>query len=185
MKILKTLRWAALATGIVAGSSASAAVINFYNDGGNSAEARFSISCTLGCEGYIFSSSTFDPSLGSITAFPSGAQNIATAVNTATGEDYSPQPEIAPSSMFESSAAYITIKIGGGGGNGGGNTNSFALLKNTGGEGNKFTFTELMSGAGFSHYREFGSTMSPVPLPAAAWMLLVGLGGLLAFKRRS
>lgn len=41
-------------------------------------------------------------------------------------------------------------------------------------------------GGGFSHYTEFGSIpgLPPVPLPAAGWMLIAGLGGLAAIRRR-
>lgn len=44
--------------------------------------------------------------------------------------------------------------------------------------------TSLLSNKGVSHISYFGTEMTPVPLPASSLLLLAGLGGFAALKRR-
>lgn len=46
-------------------------------------------------------------------------------------------------------------------------------------------FQQVNAGAGSDKLNYIGTPMSPVPLPAAGWMLIAGMGGLFAMRRRS
>lgn len=164
---------------------ANANTINFYNDASDTSSGlRFSVECSLGCEAALFDGtpSTFSDSIGDLIDFPGGS-GITGVLADATGESFSSSPEIVPDndSLFSwtTSAKYITLKIG--------KKPDFGVLFNTGGAGNEMTFTKIsddFGGGGFSHYREYGEVTTPeVPLPAAAWMLLAGIGGLAAVRR--
>lgn len=82
------------------------------------------------------------------------------------------------SKTFTSSAEYIVFKLGGG-------TRSF-FLKLLGDGPIELSFAKNGStGGGLSHYTEFGERpSSPVPVPAAGFLLLTGLGGLGLMRRR-
>jgi hypothetical protein len=76
---------------------------------------------------------------------------------------------------FTTTAAFFALKLG----------NNFAFFANTSGEALEVSFSKIGSGGfGLSNITEFGETPSPVPLPAAAWLMLVGFGGLAAVGRR-
>ena len=112
--------------------------------------------------------------------------------------------ENAPSS-FSSSALYVLLKIGGG------DDFQSLLIRNTSGTVLDLTWAgftgpstaeprtgrgrdksdkddEKVTGSGLSHYTEFGSLPPPpptpaIPVPAAGWLLLGGLGALGAMAR--
>lgn len=75
---------------------------------------------------------------------------------------------------FDSDAEYIAFKTGGG----------HFFLKLLGSETITLNFAKNgESAGGLSHYTEFGQ-LSPIPLPAAGWLLLMGIGGLGVASRR-
>lgn len=79
---------------------------------------------------------------------------------------------------YSSDAEYLVIKVG--------NVPNYTIIRNdTDGE-FMFNWTgQSGEGAGLSHITEIGfTTPNPVPLPAAGWLLIGGLGGLVAMKRR-
>lgn len=63
-------------------------------------------------------------------------------------------------------------------------SNTWASYRHDGGVGPGLYEYTMANGAGLSNYVVLGSGLSPVPLPAAGWMLLVGIGGLVAMRRR-
>jgi len=72
------------------------------------------------------------------------------------------------SMMFSTLAEYVVLKIG----------NVAVFIKNTSGGSLNIDFTSFAgAGSGLSHFTEFGQ-VSDVPLPAAAWLMIAGLGGL-------
>eukprot|EP00326_Haptolina_ericina_P003742 CAMPEP_0181218444 /NCGR_PEP_ID=MMETSP1096-20121128/27700_1 /TAXON_ID=156174 ORGANISM="Chrysochromulina ericina, Strain CCMP281" /NCGR_SAMPLE_ID=MMETSP1096 /ASSEMBLY_ACC=CAM_ASM_000453 /LENGTH=202 /DNA_ID=CAMNT_0023310667 /DNA_START=115 /DNA_END=723 /DNA_ORIENTATION=+ len=82
---------------------------------------------------------------------------------------------------FSSSAQYIAFKTG----NPLGTGEQHFFLKLLGSQQITLIYDKNgETGGGFSHYTEFGQ-LTTVPLPAAGWMLIAGVGGLGAMKRRA
>ncbi|SMX35953.1 VPLPA-CTERM sorting domain-containing protein [Maliponia aquimaris] len=85
--------------------------------------------------------------------------------------------------QFNSSAQYLAVKTG----NPVGTDQKWFFLKLFGPGPITLIYDKNgQSGGGFSHYTEFGSIpdMPTIPLPAAGWMLIAGLGGLGVIRRR-
>lgn len=78
------------------------------------------------------------------------------------------------SMSFSTLAEYVVLKIG----------QVAVFVKNTSGGELTIDYTSFPgAGSGLSHYTEFGE-VPEVPLPAAAWLMIAGLGGL-GFAGRS
>ncbi len=72
------------------------------------------------------------------------------------------------SMSFSTLAEYVVLKIG----------QVAIFVKNTSGGSLTIDYTSFPgAGSGLSHYTEFGG-VSDVPLPAAAWLMIAGIGGL-------
>ena len=82
-------------------------------------------------------------------------------------------------SALPANTLFVAIKNGSGPSGGG-----FELFR-VPASGLPFTLVHSLGQPGFSHFSTFGGTgPSPVPLPAGALLLLGGLGGLIAMRRR-
>lgn len=80
---------------------------------------------------------------------------------------------------FSTNADYVVLKIGA--------KPDYTILKNRSSGTFQFAWKPDGRGAGLSHFTAFGETVpdvSQIPLPAAGWLLLAGIGGLAAFRRR-
>ena len=74
---------------------------------------------------------------------------------------------------FSSAAKYIFIKIG--------SDPNVTMIENTGNVSQEYSWLGG-TGGGLSHYAEVGQ-VSQVPLPAAGWLMIAGLGGLASLRR--
>lgn len=178
MKMRSLLVLAVLATAGTTG--AKAATLNFFNSVDPDTTLRFTVECSLGCEGALFDSTptSWSPDKGALITFPGG--DTLTTLNTLTGESFTSETETdrggVDTATFTSSAKYIAFKIGGG------LADSWAIVKSLAAN-NEFTFTKVARASGLSHTREYGE-VAPIPLPAAGWLMLAGIGGLVALRRR-
>ena len=175
----------------------AAAATIFYNSVSPTLDTeRFSITCTLGCEGawlddYVLSTTYWDTGSGDLTDTANSnpgtelsVVNDFLALAGNNGDVFTSGTKTAAggasSVVFISSAKYILLTVG--------KDPRVGLLWNTGGLNNKFTFSQTGKGAGFSHYTEYGGTTTSqsgiVPLPAGGLFLLTGLGGLIVLRRR-
>ena len=185
MKGLGTLK-TLLAAGALAVSAgaASAATISVV-DG---ATTKGTIDCGGGCEGL------FDGSLSDMFATfypqPAGGQNadhvrnyLATltteeiptlAIRSDLGEGTLDGLSDDSNATFSSLAVWVAFKLG----------NNYAFVKNVSGSSLTYSWTKSSGsdgdGAGLSNITEIGV----IPLPAAGWLLLGGLGALGAVARR-
>ncbi|WP_253196083.1 VPLPA-CTERM sorting domain-containing protein [Roseovarius sp. PS-C2] len=205
LKFFGTIGAAAImALGLFAAGSASAATLQFSNPGSTTARAQVDCSfCEVwyisgsdysaenwgngfwngegpGPDGTLFSRSLVsgtgndDTSRRAITNLVLGTNFVATD-RTETGGN---------ASVWTSSAEALLVWIGTQGNPSSPDVYRYAFIRNQVAD-NTFTWTGLSGGGGGkSGYDGFG-TVSPVPLPAAAWMLLAGLGGLFLVKRRT
>ena len=73
--------------------------------------------------------------------------------------------------MFD--GEYIALKVG----------KMTAYLFNSGGASQELTYVGNSAG-GLSHKTTIGGDLTPIPLPAAGWLLMAGVGGLAAMRRR-
>lgn len=172
--------------GLIAGSAiallaavpASAGVITIGTTGAT-------ITCSVSCEAFSGAGglnidpgmpNTIDPTglgtLGSVAQLYNGSPanetaegaRLSTLVGASVGAGTKFDP---PGNPFASLALYIVLKVGA----------HDIFIKNT--SGGSQTYTYALNGAtglGLSHYTTFGEV--EIPLPAAAWLMLAGLGGL-------
>ena len=180
MKMRNLLVLAILASAGTTG--AKAATLNFYNSVDPDTTLRFTVECSLGCEGALFDGTptSWSPDKGALITFPGG--DTLTNLNTLTGENFTSETETdrggVDTATFTSSAKYIAFKIGGG------LEDSWAIIRNLF-EDNVFTFTKEAPRSGFSNTREYQyGSVAPIPLPAAGWLMLAGIGGLALLRRR-
>ncbi len=180
MKVQNFLLAAVLA--VTGTNGANAAPLNFYNSVDPDTTLRFSVECSLGCEGALFDGTptSWSPTKGALMTFPGG--DSLSVLNTVTGESFTSETETdrggVDTATFFSSAKYIAFKIGGG------LEDTWAIIRNFA-ENNEFTFTKEARASGFSNTREYQyGSVAPVPLPAAGWLMLAGIGGLVAMRRR-
>jgi hypothetical protein len=155
---------------------------------------RGTLACNMVCEGLLSNlasgiypatvpdASTADGWSGTAVdafAIPSNSPTTEVGfVNAVLGTSFAAGTHVLGNSgsmSFTSSAAYILIAIG--------QSPDMLLISNTSGVEQTFTWTAFdASGAGLSHYTEFG--MANVPLPAAGFLLFGALGGLGFIARR-
>ena len=198
MKLLKTLAAAAFAVVAFAGTSSAATIDLEYSNPGSDT-VRATLSCTKGCEAWfisgddysaeLYSKGFWDPDKGTIVSrgiLGDGGNdnNDGTRVaitNKILGTSFSlaDRSETGGSGAnWTSSAQYLLVWIG----TQGQPSESFryAFIKNFAAN-NYFTWTGEPGGGGSkSGYDGFGV----IPLPAAGWLLLAGVGGLAAMRRR-
>ena len=186
--------------GLTAGA-VEASSLKFYDDAATDTNHRFTLDCTGLCEGWILPTSVFSGSEGDMfsgidptTDSPSitGAADEIAAINARTGESFASITKTdmggVASKIFNSSAAYFLIAVG--------KSPRWALVKNLTDD-NKFTFTQVGSGTGFSHLSEAGDVcrvfddvcgppVNEVPLPAGLPLLMGALGitGIVARRRK-
>jgi len=184
-----TVAAAAIAASLMLGSAASATVVPFENGPDGGGTQRFTVTCEISCQGYLFDDETFG-TVGGLIDFKD--QNFASGqgaawekdlLEKASGETFSDfSKDENPSTTFTSNAMYILFKIG--------NSPSIGVLKNNSGFLQEYTYSKSPNGHGLSHIAEAGKglpEMPPaavIPLPAAGWLLLAGIGGLAAMRRR-
>ncbi len=178
MNKLKTL----LAAGaLVATSGAAQAVTVTINGGG---ELECSLACTvLDDEGALTGLAplgTFG-SPGEIFNGPAGMaygpgnpvdQEVAW-LNDVTGSSYSTSDasKTEGDGGYFTGALYVILKLG----------NNYTIMRNDSGTGISWSFTPSKgTGTGLSH----STTVGEVPVPAAGFLLLGGLGGLALLRRR-
>jgi hypothetical protein len=172
--------------GVVAAPLANATVVSVYNNASTDRTLRFTLGCgsaTGDCSGllavlasgpspYTFDST--DPLEGSLFILANQGDPTALAfVNTVTGENFAGGAKTdtggATSLEFSTSAEYFLIKIGT-------KPDTTVFHNLSGGTLDLFFAQTSGSGSGFSHYTEFGRTVT-VPEPAA--LGIFGLGALL------
>jgi hypothetical protein len=180
--------------GVVAAPLANATVVSVYNDASTHDTLRFTIGCGSvdgDCSGLLAvlasdSPYTFDstnPLEGSLFALPN--QDPATEaglVNAAAGTSFTTGTQTSAGGSdgweFATSAEYFLIKTG--------RSPDNAVFHNISGGTLDLFYTQTTgTGSGFSHYTEFGRTVT-VPEPAALGMFGLGalLIGLIAGLRR-
>lgn len=197
---------AAMATG------ASAASITFYNSLAPNTGERGTLTCTsIGCESGDFlaliaeaasGGPTYSATVGKMFTVhpPEPAQQMEWVNANLMGGDgpfgpFDPEDEYKTeiagdggNYTITTNALYVLLKIGGG------NTLQTALVKNASG-GELSLNWKGKPASGLSHFGEFGlvtiiidpdpeGEASPIPLPAAGWLLIGGLGALVAVRRR-
>lgn len=192
LKIPKLIAVGALAVGMVTGANASTVTINNDTDitdpassGANGTNLRGTVTCTLACSGLFYTAGAYgfgDP--GEMFDGPSnsGDANEALWVNsvlgtsftgTDVGDNYQDDDD-----AFVSAALYIIMKVG--------NNPDYLMIRNDSGVSQTFSYAKASgSKGGLSHTFSLGTPPpSPVPLPAAGWLLLAGIAGMGAIRRR-
>ena len=166
----------AFALGILA-STASAGVLT--NGGGTA-----TVNCTPSCEG-VTGGSIAPPVLGSLSLVaadlyavsPNNEATEAAALNALVGTSFvgtdgsKTDAGGVDSLSFATVAEWIVLKLGAG---------TFFLHNTSGPVQLDIDYVKAGgsagAGGGLSHYTEFGT--SEIPLPAAAWLMIAGIGGL-------
>ncbi len=192
MRSVKTIAFAAaVAIAALAAKPAvvEAASLSVVDTLGGSATAT--ILCGDACEGLVAGSIgalstsealTYDQPTG-----PGGASapNVALLLNSLAGTSFTDgvrtdmgsgvlgDGDTDESASFSSTAEWVAFKFG----------TDLAFVKNTAGVGQTYDWTKLTS-SGLSNITEFGGVTAPIPLPAAGWMLIAGVAGLVAAGRR-
>ncbi len=156
---------------------------------------RVTITCVTTCEGWSYTGGsasytpqTFDASnpsaftetsvLGSradlyVTNNSADATEIA-LVNKVTGSTFTTITKPTTDTIVVNAGEIFAFTTG--------NDPRVAIYKNTSATSTSVSWTQVAEGAGLSHWSRFD--MSPVPLPAAAWLLLAGIGGIAALSRK-
>jgi len=202
---LKILAVAALVAGsgvFLNASTAGAVTISVYSDTDSTTE-RAAVTCT-GCsvllytadstdiggvlgpnnvvEGTIPGDHGFGTGFGElfVNSFGSNPSDEAQWINSILGTSYTltNSDKTDPASdgtQYSSLAAYVIVKIG--------RTPNYSILRND--TVGAFTFSwdgKSGGGAGISHFTEAG--VAAVPVPAAGFLLIGALGGLVGLRRR-
>ncbi|MBC7285119.1 VPLPA-CTERM sorting domain-containing protein [Hoeflea sp.] len=181
----------ALAGGLA--SHAQAMTVAFQNGADGGGTDRFTVTCGISCEGWLFDAKKLDGSIGGLIGFQNesyatgkGAaweEALLASVAGETGLSFSKTPENPPTS-YSSNALYQLFKIG--------TTPNVGVLKNTAGVVQDYTFAAIDGeGAGLSHIANYDivggggvTPPSPVPLPAGLPLMLTAVGGLAVVVRR-
>lgn len=178
------------ATSLVLAFATSANAVttaSFYDDAATQSGLRFTLSTAAenAFEVLVSQSGNYDstPSLvGQMFTVhpPNDAKELAFVNNNLVAGDTAftslGTKDDSVGNVFTTAAAYVLLKIGGG------STLATALIHNTSGVEQTYTFTGLQA-SGLSHINQFGSAVSSVPLPAGFLLLLTGMGGLLLVGR--
>lgn len=170
------------------GSGAFASTANTVEifDGSLSGDKIGELSCPFGCFGILDVNSPNDFSSSQAIAFDGGGQGgvgnspqgTTDFLNTLIDPDVpsasdADRVEGNPPTTFFIDRDFFSLKLG--------NQTAFftQMFSQT------VTYSEVSGqGSGLSNYTGFGGTVQPVPLPAAAWLLLSGVAGLGLFGRR-
>lgn len=176
----KTCAGAAAMILIVGGAQAATLAVDDTYPG--ISPIRGEVSCTNdACLGLVNKTTqTFSATSALLYGLPnSGAATELAFVNAATGSSFLAGIKTTAnggSMSFTTDALYILLKIG--------RDPNTTIIQNTFGKGLEITWAALGGqGAGLSHYAEYGS-VSAVPLPAAGWLMIAALGGLVTMRRR-
>lgn len=115
-------------------------------------------------------------SAGVYDGTPSGENAEAARLSTLTGLAFTGASGLRsvsnPPTTFATVREWLVMKLG----------NDSIFIRNTSGGALTIAYASTPgAGSGLSHYTEFGGV---VPLPAAAWMMLAGIGGLAAARGR-
>lgn len=159
---------------------ANASPISLYNDATAMTGFRGTLTCSSGCEVLVSQPGSYSSAKGQVFTVhpPNDAKELAFVNANLTGGDSlfsGVNKDESPSNSFMSSALYILFKIGSG------NTFNMFLVHNTGG--NQLFAWSGTQASGLSHTNSFGE-ISPVPLPAAGYLLMGAIGGLALLRRR-
>jgi hypothetical protein len=182
----------ACALALASGAAQAATVLSVDDTYPAVPQLHGSLTCVQSCEGLVSYaltpslSSTWDSAAAKLfTVHPPSLAKETAWVNSVTGGAFtgSKTEEGGANYAFSTDALYILFKIGGG------NSNATFLVHNTYGKGLQLSWSAVDAmGAGLSHYTEFGTAADPqlpaVPLPAAAPLLLTGLGAIAVLRRR-
>jgi hypothetical protein len=161
-----------------------AATVAFQNGADGGGDTRFTVECSVGCQGWLFDAETLSSTIGGLidfldTTYADGEgetweKNLLASVAGETGLAFSKNED--PDTSYSSNALYQLFKIG--------KTPNVGVLKNTAGVVQTYSFDQVATGSGLSHISNYG-VVAPVPLPAAGLMLITALGGLgFAARRR-
>ena len=173
-------------------STASAATIDLFNDSDSTFRAE--VTCTTcsvlvytdGATNVALSTGTgdydFDTAFGELftNSFGSNEANEALWINDVlstsfTASDLSKTEGTSDGVTYSTTATYVIIKVG--------KDPNYTILRNDSGGSFDFSWSGADSaGAGISHFTVGG--LSPIPLPAAGFLLLGALGGLGLMRRR-
>lgn len=166
--------------------SASASTVAFTGERtvGNNTNSNYvfgTATCSIGCLG-ILSDGSFSPTtsvaLSLNNANPTTEANALNNLLGLTGNlaytSSDATRENNGTSPFDFTGMFVALKFG----------SKTGYLFNSANVAQTVTFSGNPAG-GLSHKTNFGELPSPVPLPAAAWMLLAALGGLYATRRRT
>ena len=191
MKILNTLL-ALSCVGLLA-SGASGATLTFNNDtditaasnsGADANGLRGTVTCTLDCSGMYYNAGTYGfGAVGEVFDGPtnSGDANEAAWVNSVLGTSFTGTDVGADyqdnGNPFTTAALYVIMKIG--------NSPDYLLISNDSGVVQTYSFFQAAGSKGeLSHSFGLGTPVSTVPLPATGLLLVAGLGGLAALRRK-
>ena len=177
---------AMMAVGGGLANDAQAATVTFENGADGGGDARFTVSCSLSCEGWLFDEKALGGDIGGLIDFQDSTyatgqgetweEDLLAFVAGENGLAFS-KTEENPSTSYFSDAFVQLFKIG--------QTPNVGVLVNTAGFSQAYTFASVATGSGLSHIASYG-TVPPIPLPAAGWLLLTAVGGLgfAAHRRR-
>lgn len=171
--------WAALAAATAVSVSAAAANVIMITGGAGSLTCNGALAAQ--CQGFTGAGSPGEPTgfgILSNTAVdeydgtPSSKAHEAARLNILAGTSFTAADAVRTAGTsgdmnFATLALYVVMKIG----------NDAIFIKNTSGGLLTINYDSFPGqGSGLSHYTEFGAP--PIPIPAAAWLMVAGLAGL-------